>query len=130
MFGPRKGHVLVIFNRLFADMWAVLLTSVVIIFSDSSSIGNIMGGLIGPIVVILIALLFRIATYNFSTYEVNKDMFIIRTGVFKKSKDEIPLETITTVDFSQSIIFQVAKVNLVKVESTAKTLVAQNLFAL
>jgi len=74
-----------------------------------------------PIAFILLSPISRLVNYFFTFYTLNEDYLIIESGVFTKKRTEIPFSTITTVDLSQNIIFQLFKVYKIKVDNASQT---------
>lgn len=103
-FGPRRGHPLFIFENFFKDFSLLIIALV---------IGLIQGDMdfvlenAGVLIVVLIGPVGRIAQYFTTYYAVDGEKLIIKSGLFNKKNLEVPLSTITTVDFSQSILHQI-----------------------
>ena len=119
MFGPKKGHFLIIFNNFFSEITKLILPIMVAIFASKNS-GDIFS-IVFPAAILLIGLAPKFFGFKFTTYEITEDMFLIHKGIFNKKKIEIPLETITTVDLTENIIFQIGKVSLITIETTVQT---------
>ena len=52
-------------------------------------------------------------------YSIDGERLIIESGLFQKKRRELPLANITTVDFTQSLIFQMAGVYAVHVDTNS-----------
>ncbi|HEY5583628.1 MAG TPA: PH domain-containing protein [Ruminiclostridium sp.] len=74
-----------------------------------------------PIAFILLSPISRLINYFFTYYTLSEDYLIVESGVFTKKKTEIPFSTITTVDLSQNIIFQLFRVYKIKVDNASQT---------
>lgn len=111
-FGPKRCHFLFIFENFFKD-FSLLIVALVI--------GLIQGDMdfvlenIGILVVVLIGPISKISRFLTTFYSVDKERLIIKSGLFQKNNLEVPLSTVTTVDFSQNIlhrIFGVYRLNI------------------
>ncbi|MCI7303551.1 MAG: PH domain-containing protein [Clostridiales Family XIII bacterium] len=113
-FGPRRGHFLFIFERFFRD-FGLLLAAVVI----SLVLGDYQKLLenVPVLVVVLFAPISRLIQYLFTYYSIDDEKLLVESGWIKKKTQEIPLTNITTVDFSQNIVFQLFKVYSVNVDN-------------
>lgn len=103
-FGPKRGHVLYIFENFVKDF--SLLIIALIIGLIQGDMGVITEN-IGVLVIVLFGPVTRIIQYLTTYYSVDNQKLTVRSGVFKKNVLEIPLSTITTVDFSQNVLHQI-----------------------
>lgn len=74
-----------------------------------------------PVAFILLSPISRLINYFFTYYTLSEDHLLIESGVFTKKRTEIPFSTITTVDLSQNILFQLFKVYKIKVDNASQT---------
>lgn len=74
-----------------------------------------------PVVFILLSPISKLVNYFFTYYTLTEDYMIVESGVFTKKRTEIPFSTITTVDLSQNILFQLFKVYKIKVDNSSQT---------
>ncbi len=102
-FGPKRGHFLSIFENFFKDFSLALIAIVIsVIQGDMDFLLNN----IGVLVVVLFGPISRIVQYLTTFYSVDNEKLMVKSGVFKKANMEIPVASVTTVDFSQSIFHQ------------------------
>lgn len=113
-FGPRRGHFLFIFERFFRD-FGLLLAAVVIslILQDYEKLLEN----VPLLIVVLFAPVSRLIQYLCTYYSIDDEKLLVESGWIKKKTQEIPLINITTVDFSQNIVFQFFKVYSVNVDN-------------
>lgn len=115
-FGPKRSHPLIIFNNFFKNFGLLIaLLAFCIIVGDFSTLYN---NLALPIIV-LVGPVTRLFNYLFTQYTIDDEKLFIEKGLLNRQKIELPLNTITSVDFSQSLIFQVFGVYMVNVENSA-----------
>lgn len=115
-FGPQKGHVACIFDNFFKDFglaFAALAISLIrgdmeVIFENT-----------GVLIIVILGPVLRILSYLTTTYEVDDEKLSIRDGIFTKNVLEVPLSTITTVDFSQNIFHQIFGVYRLNIDNHA-----------
>jgi uncharacterized membrane protein YdbT with pleckstrin-like domain len=74
-----------------------------------------------PLIFILLSPISRLINYLFTYYTLGEDHLLVESGVFTKKRTEIPFSTITTVDLSQNILFQLFKVYKIKVDNASQT---------
>jgi len=115
-FGPKRSHPLIIFNNFFKNFGLLIaLLAFCIFVGDFSTLYN---NLALPVIV-LVGPITRLFNFLFTQYTIDDEKLFIEKGLFNKQKIELPLNTITSVDFSQSLIFQVTGVYMVNVENSA-----------
>ena len=97
LFGPQKGSPFTIFDN-FAGTFGVPITVVILaaVFQNMSAL--LENGIV--LMIVVISPLYRLLTYFFTHYSVDQDTFHVKSGIFNKKELEIPLDRITTVDFS------------------------------
>lgn len=116
LFGAQRGSVFIIFDKLgstFGVPAVILLVAAVF--------GN-MEELLQNAVVLVIAFYMPIRKfvgYLFTYYSIDAENFYVQSGLFNKEKLEIPLDRITTVDFTQNIVFQLAGIYSIKVDNAS-----------
>ncbi len=118
MHGPQRGHFLIIFDKLFQELRATAAIVLLVLFVRRDFTTLIIFGVM--VASILIRLIVKLILFRHTTYEITEDMFYVNKGVLNKQKIEIPLETITTVNLNQDLIFQWAKVCKIRVETTVQ----------
>lgn len=116
LFGPQKGSPFTIFDN-FAGTFGVPITVVILaaVFQNMSAL--LENGIV--LMIVVISPLYRLLTYFFTHYSVDEDTFHVKSGIFNKKELEIPLDRITTVDFTQNLIFQWAGVYSIKVDNAS-----------
>ncbi len=118
MFGPKRGNFLIIFNKFISNYGGFIIALALSLFF----IKEFSTSSIAFLGILLLSIIFQILKFLSTTYEITKDIFLVRKGIISKKKIEIPLETITTVDITQSLFFQLLRVSTVRVETTVQTL--------
>lgn len=115
-FGPKRGHFMFIFERFFRDFGLLIGALILYLIMRDSQILWQNSGLL---VVVLIAPITRLIQYRCTFYSIDDKQLVVQTGLFNKRRQEVPLSNITTVDFSQNIFFQLAKVYSVNVDNAS-----------
>ena len=111
-FGPKRGHVSCIFDHFFKDFGLLLLAILIGIVQGDM---DIFLENIGLLIIVLLGPITRLIGYFTTYYSIDDEKVSIKSGLFKKSLLEVPISTITTVDFSQNIfhqMFHVYKLNI------------------
>ncbi len=98
------------FINIIRQFWPALIA--LFIGRRSGSISDLV--LLAIIVVAVSSLFFAIAFYLRFSFKIIHDELLIEKGVFKKTKLNIPIERIQTLNFEQGIIHQVF--NVVKID--------------
>lgn len=115
-FGPRRSHPLIIFFNFFKNFGLLLaLLAYCFITGDFDAL---IDNLFLPAFV-LIAPVSRLFSYLFTVYTIDDDKLSIRKGLLNRRDIELPLASVTSVDFTQSLVFQIAGVFMVNVENAA-----------
>lgn len=113
-FGPKRCHFLFIFENFFKDFSLLIIALI---------IGLIQGNMdfvlenVGILVVVLIGPIGRISRFLTTFYSVDKERLIVKSGLFQKKTLEVPLSTVTTVDFSQNILHQICGVYRLNIDN-------------
>lgn len=115
-FGPQRGHISCIFDNFFKDFGLVLLAIIISLVSGDM---DLFSENIGLLVVVLLAPVLRVLGYLTTTYAVDDEKLVIKSGFFTKNSLEVPLSTITTVDFSQNIFHQIFGVYKLNIDNNA-----------
>ena len=105
-FGPKRCHVVYIFENFIKDFGLLIGAIAIGLF-----IGNMQVVMenAGVLVVVLLGPVGRLVQFFCTTYEVDEEKLLIRKGLLTKKVIEIPLSTITTVDFTQNVFHQICK---------------------
>ena len=115
-FGPQRGHVACIFDNFFKDFGLVLAAILISLISGDT---DLFSENIGILVIVLLAPVLRVAGYLTTTYTVDEEKLLIKSGLFTKNSLEVPLSTITTVDFSQNLFHQIFGVYKLNIDNNA-----------
>jgi putative membrane protein len=115
-FGPKRSHPLIIFNNFFKSFGLLIALLAFCVFIGDFSM--LYDNLALPVIV-LIGPITRLFNYLFTQYTIDDEKLFIEKGLLNRQKIELPLNTITSVDFSQSLIFQATGVYMVNVENAA-----------
>ncbi len=115
-FGPQKGHIACIFENFFGDFGLLLLAILVgVIRGDMTLIWENTGVL----VIVLLGPISRVIAYLHTIYTVDHEKLIIESGWIRKQVLEVPISTVTTVDFSQNIFHQIFGVYKLNIDNTS-----------
>lgn len=112
-FGPTRGNPLYIFDHFIKDFGLLLVAIIVAIFSGPQAITNN----IYVLVIIVLSPIQRCFSYFTTVYSIDDTKLLVESGFFTKKRTEIPLETITTVDFAQSLVYQLFGVYGLKIDN-------------
>jgi uncharacterized membrane protein YdbT with pleckstrin-like domain len=115
-FGPKRSHPLIIVNNFFKSFGLLIALLAFCIFTGDFSM--LYDNLALPAIV-LIGPISRLFNFLFTRYTIDDEKLFIEKGLLNRQKIELPLNTITSVDFSQSLIFQASGVYMVSVENSA-----------
>lgn len=115
-FGPKRGHFMCIFERFFRD-FGLLLAAIVLylilrdpqIILDNAAL----------VVLVLFAPVSRLIQYLCTYYTIDDKRLLVESGWLNKKKQEVPIANITTVDFTQTFIFQLTHVYRLNVETAS-----------
>lgn len=103
-FGPKRGHVLFIFESFFKDFGPLTLALLAGFLKRDMSIIYENACLMA---IVLLGPAGRTIQYLCTRYTVDGERLLVESGWLKKERLEVPLSTITTVDFSQSLLHQI-----------------------
>lgn len=115
-FGPQKGHIACIFDNFFKDFGLVLAAILISLINGDM---DLFSENIGVLVIVLLAPVLRVVGYLTTTYAVDEEKLLIKSGLFTKNVLEVPLSTITTVDFSQNLFHQIFGVYKLNIDNNA-----------
>ncbi len=115
-FGPQRGHIACIFDNFFKDFGLVIIALIVSLVSGDM---DLLSENVGILVIVLLGPVLQVLGYLTTTYAVDEEKLIIKNGVFTKNALEVPLSTITTVDFSQNIFHQIFGVYKLNIDNNA-----------
>lgn len=121
-YNKRRSHILIIFEQ-FIEI-PLLIAGLIIIFLV---LGEIDSNILMLFILIMLSPISRFIRYFTTYYSVSDKFFIIDSGILNKKHQEIPLKSITTVDFSQNLLFQIFKVYKINVENSSETMGKTNI---
>ena len=115
-FGPKRGHVMFIFERFFRDfgLLIVYLLLYLVIRDVQILLDNIALAVLAFFLPVT-----RTVKYLTTYYTIDREKLLIKSGLLNKKTQEIPLANITAVDFTQPMILQIAKVYCIHVENAS-----------
>lgn len=104
-FGPKKGHVLYIFENFIKDFGLLILAGIIFLITRNPDFftENIV-----VVVIVLVGPFTKVVEFLTTTYAIDSEKLIVKRGWLVKQNIEVPLSTITTVDISQNIIHQIS----------------------
>lgn len=120
-FKHKRGNILIIFEKL--TEIPILLFSIII---SAFLLKQFDTQALIPVVAILLSPISKLVNYFFTYFTLTDTHLIIESGVFNKKRMEIPFTTITTVDLSQNILYQVCGVYKIKVDNASQTKETEN----
>ncbi len=115
-FKHRRGHFLIIFEKI-SEIPLLLIS---IIFS-AFLLDKFDTQALIPVVFILLSPILKLVNYFSTYYTLTDEHLIVESGVFNKKRTELPFATITTVDLSQNILYQIFGVYKIKVDNASQT---------
>lgn len=116
IYGPKRGHFLYIFQNIFKDFGLVMIFLIVgIIIGDFS----ILLSNVYIVIIVCLTPIMRVCEYLTTYISIDEDNLYVNTGFIKKRKQQMPIDSITNIDLTQSIVFQVFKVYAVIIENSA-----------
>ncbi len=114
IFGPKRAHVMFIFGNFIKDFGLFLIAVIVFLFVRDIQI------LLDNVVIVVIALfgpVSRLIDYLCTRYTIDNERLLVESGWLKKEKLEIPLATVSSVDLTQNLLFQLTHVYALQVEN-------------
>ncbi len=114
MFGPKRAHVMFIFENFIKDFGLFLIGC--IIFLVVRDIDIILENL-ALVAIAVIGPLVRLVKYLFTRYTITDECLIVESSWISKEKLEIPLATISSVDMTQNLLFQLSHVYALQIEN-------------
>lgn len=118
-FGPTRGSIITIIIELckiVAYILGVLLINLV------SQNGDVLKLTVLLVLGFVLKPLSKLVEYLSTKYTVTEKSFLVKQGVFVKRTIEIPIEVITTVDFGQSLFYQLFHCYKVKIDNASQTI--------
>ena len=115
-FGPRRGNILIIFDKFLKNFGLLIVYLISFFFFRLDLLQN-------NYYFLIIALLTPVGNfinYFFTYYTIDEKSLIIEKGILTKKKIEIPIATITTVDLSQDILYQILNIYKLKIDNSSQ----------
>ncbi|MDO4546373.1 MAG: PH domain-containing protein [Bacillota bacterium] len=116
LFGPQRGSAFTIFDK-FASTFGLPIAVVLLALIFRNIDALLQNGIV--LAVVLITPVVRFLSYLFTYYSIDEEKFHVKSGLLNKKNLEIPLDRITTVDFTQNLIFQWAGVYSITVDNAS-----------
>lgn len=116
LFGPQRGSVFTIFDKFISTFGvpAVILALALLFGNMEALLENAV-----ILVILLMNPVTRFVGYLCTYYTVDDEKFHVKSGLFNKKALELPIDRITTVEFSQNLIFQWAEIYSIKVDNAS-----------
>ena len=114
IFGPKRAHVMFIFENFVKDFGIFLIALIAFLFIRDIQI------LLDNVFIVVLALfgpISRLIKYIFTRYTIDDDRLLVESGWLNKEKLEIPLVTISSVDMTQNLLFQLTHVYALQIEN-------------
>jgi uncharacterized membrane protein YdbT with pleckstrin-like domain len=111
-FERKRGNILELFDKV-SQLPLLIISIVVAIYAGTSMSGE----LLTPAVIIAITPLIKLIKYLFTYYSIIDDQLIVESGIFNKKRVAIPLRSITAVDMTQNILYQIFKTYKIKIDN-------------
>lgn len=115
-FGPKRNHVMFIFERFFRDFGLLILALIWYVITRDY---EVLIDHAGVLVIVFFSPISRLIQYLCTYYTIDDECLLVEKGWLNKKKQEVPISNITTVDFSQNIFFQMAKVCSVNIDNNS-----------
>ncbi len=115
-FGPKRGHIACIFDNFFKDFGLLIIAVVIALVTGDKALIEEYGFLF---IVLVAGPVTRFVAFLTTIYTVDREKLTIQRGIFTKTELEVPLSTITTVDFSQNIFHQIFGVYRLNVDNNS-----------
>lgn len=114
-FGPERGHFLYIFENFFKD-FGLLIVALIVGIIHGDLMQTILDNMEVVIVVVILPAM-KIVSYLTTKLHVTPEKLTLTSGWLKKKEVEIPAASITTIDYTQSLIQQIFKVYRIKIDN-------------
>lgn len=121
LFVRQRGSIMILFEKL-TQLPLLIGTILFTLFAGASLDFD----LVFPAIIIGLSPFMQLIKYFFTYYSIIDEQLIVESGLFNKKRIEIPLRSITTVDLTQNIFFQIFKSYKIKVDNGSQTKEAVN----
>lgn len=119
MMQRTRSHFLIIFEGI--KIWQLLSILLVPLFFGFTGRKLNIADLVTYIIIFWFSTISNTIKYFFTFYTVFDDHILIETGLINKKKTEIPFNSITTIDLSQSILQRLFKVYKLRLDNASLT---------
>ncbi|MBR2674043.1 MAG: PH domain-containing protein [Mogibacterium sp.] len=102
-FEPTRQHLSFLFENFIKESGLLILALIISLATrgDSGEIADI-----AVLAIVLLTPLFKLIAYYFTIISVGNDMLVVQSGWLRKSRREIPIPGITTINLTQNIFHQ------------------------
>ncbi len=115
-FGPKRSHFLSIFQHGFRNFGLLILLLGFCLFTGKWSL---LFDNVALLATVLVMPLSQIFTYLFTYYSIDNEKLYIKKGIMNRKNIEISLDKITTIDMSQKLLYQLANVYNININTGA-----------
>ncbi|MHB1483808.1 MAG: PH domain-containing protein [Saccharofermentanales bacterium] len=120
-FVRKRGNILILFEKL--SQLPLLIGTIIFTIVAGAAMDP---QLIIFAVFIAMSPLMQLVKYAFTYYTITDNQLIVESGIWNKKRIEIPLRSITTVDLTQNVLYQIFKTYKIKVDNGSQTKDAVN----
>lgn len=120
-FERKRGNILILFEKL-TQLPLLIATILFTIYAGTNMDYNLIFGA----AFVALSPLMQLIKYAFTYYTITDDQLIVESGIWNKKRIEIPLRSITTVDLTQNVLYQVFKTYKIKVDNGSQAKEAAN----
>lgn len=120
-FERRRGNILELFDKI-SQLPLLIITIVITIYAGTSMDAN----LVAPAIFVAFSPFIKLIKFLFTYYTISENQLIIESGIFNKKRTEIPLRSITAVDMTQNILYQIFKTYKIKIDNGSQAKGAVN----
>ena len=115
-FIHKRGSILILFEKL-TQLPLLIATILFSIYAGAAMDFQ----LVSAAGFIAISPFLQLIRYLFTYYTIAEEQLIVESGIWNKKKVSIPLRSITTVDLTQNILYQVFKTYKIKVDNGSQS---------
>ena len=120
-FIRKRGNILILFEKL-TQLPLLIATILFSIYAGTKMDYQ----LISAAAFIAISPFIQLMKYAFTYYTIKDEQLIVESGLWNKKRIEIPLRSVTTVDLTQNILYQIFKTYKIKVDNGSQAKGAAN----
>ncbi|MHB1453321.1 MAG: PH domain-containing protein [Saccharofermentanales bacterium] len=120
-FGRRRGSILILFDKL-TQLPLLIATLIYGIYAGAKMDYN----MVAATAFIALSPFAQLVKYLFTYYTIADGRLITESGLINKKRQEIPLDTITTVDLTQNILYQIFRTYKIKIDNGSQARGAVN----